>query len=92
MYTAPASIAYFGDVIQYVDYKGVTVTGKVERISYHNQQSGANYVNLTLDNGQVLYTSCKTIITILEMADANSRARTRNWPENWDRLGIKKVS
>jgi len=92
MYTAPVSVAYFGDVIEHTNKYGKHVKGKVQRIGYDTFQSGVKYVHLTLDNGTTLYASYKTVITILEMADANNRARTRNWPECWKQLGITKVS
>ena len=91
MYTCPASVIDFDDIIQYTDYKGDIITGKVKRISYYHQQSGARYVNLTLDNGLQYYTNCKTRITILKMSKPDSPARPRNYQHNWKMLGIEKV-
>lgn len=91
MYTCPASVVDFDDVIQYTDYKGDIIIGKVKRISYSHHQSGVRCVDLTLDNGLQYYTDCKTRITILEMNKPDSPARTRNNPNNWKMLGIEKV-
>jgi len=95
MYICPAKVVDFGDLIQYVDQDGVTKTGRVVGLTlpFHPGESrlGDLYISFRFDNGQKFYTKCKTQVTILEMSHPDSLARTRNNPNNWKLLGIKKV-
>lgn len=68
MYTCPAKVVDFGDLIQYVDQDGATKTGRVNSITHYTPGAdGVRYIDFCFDNGQKYCIKRNAQVTILEM-------------------------
>lgn len=91
MYTCLASVVNPGDLIEYISQNGVLKAGRITGIKHYTYRKVVNFIIFTFDNGLKYFVKKDAQVTILEMSNPGSLAKTRNNPNNWKMLGIEEV-